>query len=144
MTSFADSEKRLNAALSRIDKALDFRLARDAGNQPEGAGGDSTELAALQAENTTLTERLAKAEAELAEMRVKAATAEGQASAESQLQGELDALKAERAAETAALDEILEELATMIASAPQAEDAPFAEDVSPVPGEVVAFDKSEG
>lgn len=120
MTSFADSEKRLNAALSRIDNALDRCLAHASGAGLPEAAPDDAALQELRALNASLTQRLAEAEAALA------------------------ALAAERAAEVAALDEIMDELETMIARGPQSSDAPYAEDVAPGPGEVVAFDKSEG
>ncbi len=93
MTSFADSEKRLNAALARIDRALDRAPAE---------GGDSAKL-----------------------------------------QAELDALRAARAAEIAALDDIMTGLEALIAKAPRASDAPYAEDVQPASGDVLRFDQGE-
>ncbi|MFV0411482.1 MAG: hypothetical protein ACK5LJ_17825 [Paracoccus sp. (in: a-proteobacteria)] len=97
MTSFVESEKRLNAALVRIDRALDRALAL-----PAGGGGDTAKLRA-----------------------------------------ELDALRAARAAEIAALDDIMTGLEALIAKAPRASDAPFAEDVQPAPGDVLRFDQGE-
>ena len=126
MTSFADSEKRLIAALGRIDRALD----RDA---PENAGDDS-----LRAENAALKQRLAELEAELTAARRNTAPADAA------LQSELDLMRSTRAAEIAALDDIMSGLELLIARAPRASDAPYAEDVAPALGEVVAFDKSEG
>ncbi len=104
MTSFAESEKRLYAALARIDRALDRALDR-ASDRPvaQPAGGADT----------------------------------------AELQAELDTLKAARAAEIAALDDIMTGLETLIAKAPRASDAPFAEDVQPAPGDVVRFDQGE-
>lgn len=96
MTSFAESEKRLNAALARIDRALDRPVAQPAG------GGDIAKL-----------------------------------------QAELDALRTARAAEIAALDDIMTGLEALIAKAPRASDAPFAEDVQPAPGDVMRFDQGE-
>ena len=60
------------------------------------------------------------------------------------LQSELDLMRTTRAAEIAALDDIMTGLEQLIARAPRASDAPYAENVAPMPGEVVAFDKSEG
>lgn len=123
MTSFADSEKRLNAALERIARALDGGPA-----QTGADGGD----AALAAENAALSGRLAEAEAALADARATIAT-----------------LEAARAEEAAALDDIMTELEAMIAAAPppagdDVADAPYAEDVTPAPGDVLPFDKQEG
>lgn len=130
MTSFADSEKRLIAALGRIDRALD----RDT---PENAAD-----ADLRAENAALKQRLATLEAELAAAR--RTTAPADAELQSELQSELDLMRSTRAAEIAALDDIMSGLELLIARAPRASDAPYAEDVAPASGEVVAFDKSEG
>ena len=132
MTSFADSEKRLIAALRRIDQALD----RDA---PAAIAPDAAELQALRAENAALKRSLAEAERELAR-----ATSQINASGEVALQAELDQMRITRAAEIEALDEIMAGLELLIARAPRASDAPYAENVAPAPGEVVAFDKSEG
>ena len=126
MTSFADSEKRLIAALGRIDRALD----RDT---PENAAD-----ADLRAENAALKQRLATLEAELAAARRTTAPADAE------LQSELDLMRSTRAAEIAALDDIMSGLELLIARVPRASDAPYAEDVAPASGEVVAFDKSEG
>lgn len=131
MTSFADSEKRLIAALGRIDQALDR-------STPAGARTDDSELEALRAENAALKQRLSEAEGQLA------AHAKGANGAEGALQSELDRLRATRSAEIAALDEIMSGLELLIARAPRASDAPYAENVAPASGEVVAFDKSEG
>ena len=126
MTSFADSEKRLIAALGRIDQALDKGTHEDAGAE------------ALRAENAALKQRLAEVEAELAAMRDDAAPVDAE------LQSELDLMRSTRAAEIAALDDIMSALEQLIARAPRASDAPNAENVAPASGEVVAFDKSEG
>lgn len=131
MTSFADSEKRLIAALGRIDQALER-------GSSAGAGADDAELEALRAENAALKLRLSEAEARLA------ARANGVDKAEGAAQSELDRLRATRSAEIAALDEIMSGLELLIARAPRASDAPYAENVAPASGEVVAFDKSEG
>ena len=125
MTSFADSEKRLIAALGRIDDALD-----------RGAAAVSAQ-GELRAENAALKQRLAALEAELAAAR------NGRAP-DADLQSELDLMRTTRAAEIAALDDIMTGLEQLIARAPRASDAPYAENVAPMPGEVVAFDKSEG
>ena len=125
MTSFADSEKRLIAALGRIDDALD-----------RGAAAVSAQ-GELRAENAALKQRVAALEAELAAAR------NGRAP-DADLQSELDLMRTTRAAEIAALDDIMTGLEQLIARAPRASDAPYAENVAPMPGEVVAFDKSEG
>lgn len=136
MTSFADSEKRLIAALGRIDQALD--RGTPAGAHTDGVRTDDAELEALRAENAALKQRLSEAEGQLA------AHAKGANGAEGALQSELDRLRATRSAEIAALDEIMSGLELLIARAPRASDAPYAENVAPASGEVVAFDKSEG
>lgn len=128
MTSFADSEKRLIAALNRIEKSLDRDPPADAG------------LEALRAENAALKRSLADVEAQLARATTHAAATRDDAD----LQSELDLMRATRAAEIAALDDIMSGLEQLIARAPRASDAPYAENVAPAPGEVVAFDKSEG
>ena len=125
MTSFADSEKRLIAALGRIDDALD-----------RGAAAVSAQDQ-LRAENAALKQRVAALEAELA-------TARNGRAPDADLQSELDLMRTTRAAEIAALDDIMTGLEQLIARAPRASDAPYAENVAPMPGEVVAFDKSEG
>ena len=128
MTSFADSEKRLIAALNRIELSLDRDPPADAG------------LEALRAENAALKRSLADVEAQLARATTNAAATRDDAD----LQSELDLMRATRAAEIAALDDIMSGLEQLIARAPRASDAPYAENVAPAPGEVVAFDKSEG
>lgn len=157
MTSFADSEKRLIAAFGRIDAALDRFVqsspAIDAGAAPSANGSDDR-FAELQAENKALKRRLAEANEEAARLAranaaLVAANAEltqGKDASEDALQAELDALKAARAAEIAALDEIMTGLEILLSRAPRASDAPFAEDVAPAAavGDVVAFDQSEG
>ncbi|MBA4490365.1 hypothetical protein [Paracoccus sp. S1E-3] len=129
MTSFADSEKRLIAALGRIDQALD-----------RAAPAADAELAALRAENAALKRSLADVEAQLARTETHVAATQGDAA----IRAELDLLRSTRAAEIAALDDIMSGLEQLIARAPRASDAPYAEDVTPAPGDVVAFDKSEG
>lgn len=128
MTSFADSEKRLIAALARIDQALDRETPVDA------------RLEALHAENAALKRSLTEAEAQLARVTTQPAAA----ASDSALQAELDAMRVARAAEIEALDDIMSGLELLIARAPRASDAPYVENVAPASGEVVAFDKSEG
>ncbi|WBU55915.1 hypothetical protein [Paracoccus sediminicola] len=157
MTSFADSEKRLIAALARIEQALDRgpgpQAQSDAPQPGEAAAQDSAELTRLQSENTALKRRLAETGEELA--RLAAAnealsqanadlTADKEHGSDPALRAEIEALKAARAAEMAALDDIMAGLEGLIAQAPRASDAPFAEDVSPASGHVVAFDQNEG
>ena len=127
MTSFADSEKRLIAALNRIEQALDRAAPADS----------SSDSDALRAENAALQARIATLEAELAAARHAPA-------ADADLQSDLDLMRATRASEIAALDDIMSGLELLIARAPRASDAPYAENVAPIPGEVIAFDKSEG
>lgn len=156
MTSFAESEKRLIAALGRIDRALDAAQAAlpagDAAAPVSESGESAAELSALRDENTGLKRRLAEAgedAARLARANEKLAAenerlADGQGEAEAALRAEIEALKAARTAEIAALDDIMTTLEAFIARAPRASDAPFAEDVAPAPGDIVAFDQSEG
>ncbi|SDD20619.1 hypothetical protein SAMN05421538_101100 [Paracoccus isoporae] len=154
MTSFAESEKRLIAALGRIDRALEAGPA--AADQPE-RDGESDESAAritaLRDENTALKRRLAEAGEDATRLaranEMLAAenatlTKAGGGEAEAALRAEIEALKAARAAEIAALEDIMASLETFAAEAPRASDAPYAEDVAPAPGDVVAFDQSEG
>ena len=107
MTSFADSEKRLIAALGRIDRALD----RDT---PENAAD-----ADLRAENAALKQRLATLEAELAAARRTTAPADAE------LQSELDLMRSTRAAEIAALDDIMSGVELLIERAPRGSDGKF-------------------
>ncbi|TKW67572.1 MAG: hypothetical protein DI616_04420 [Paracoccus denitrificans] len=156
MTSFADSEKRLIAALGRIDAALDAveiqpPPAADAA-ETAAQGPAAEELATLRAENSSLKRRLATSHEEAAGLAraneaLSLANAEltaGNNDAESALRAELDALKAARHAEISALDEIMTGLEALIARAPRASDAPYAEDVTPEPADIVAFDQREG
>lgn len=161
MTSFADSEKRLMLALGRIDDALDRAAARPA-PAPDHADGaappaDDEALAALKAENAALKRRLAEANEEAARLvranealaAANAGLTDGRDIPEEALRAELDALKAARAAEIAALDDIMSGLEAMIARAPRASDAPYAEDVAPeevtpASGDVVSFGQNEG
>lgn len=150
MTSFADSEKRLIAAFGRIDAALDRAATAPA---PDDASGDDADtVAQLRAENSALKRRLAETNEEAVRLArandaLAAANAElvaGSANGESALQAEIDALKAARLAEIGALDEIMTGLEVLIARAPRASDAPYAEDVAPAPADIVAFDQREG
>lgn len=159
MTSFADSEKRLIAAFGRIDAALDStailtaRPAADADGAEVTLSADaSDELLAIKAENSALKRRLATSHEEAARLAraneaLSLANAElvaGGTDTEAALRAELSALKAARQAEIAALDEIMTGLEALIARAPRASDAPYAEDVAPAPAEIVAFDQREG
>ncbi len=155
MTSFADSEKRLIAAFGRIDAALDNaagRLGGAAFDSADAGAGDQAELAALKSENAALKRRLATSHEEAARLaRANEALSEanaeltaGGADTETALRAEIAALKAARQAEIAALDEIMTGLEALIARAPRASDAPFAEDVAPAPADIVAFDQREG
>lgn len=153
MTSFADSEKRLIAAFGRIDAALDNAAHLLAGPVSDQADGDGQgDLAAIRAENGALKHRLAAAQEDAARLaranealsRANAELTAGNADTETALRAELEALKAARQAEIAALDEIMTGLEALIARAPRASDAPYAEDVTPAPGDVVAFDQREG
>ncbi|MDO5642910.1 MAG: hypothetical protein Q4G26_11080 [Paracoccus sp. (in: a-proteobacteria)] len=141
MTSFADSEKRLIAALGRIDAALD-RASVPGPAEAEPA------LVALRAENQALKRRLAEAHEETARLaranEALSALHDGDMAGDDALRAELDALKAARAAEIAALDDIMSGLEGLIARAPRASDAPYAEDVTPAPADILAFDTREG
>ena len=95
-------------------------------------------MARVVDEYPALKQRLATLEAELAAARRTTAPADAE------LQSELDLMRSTRAAEIAALDDIMSGLELLIARAPRASDATYAEDVAPASGEVVAFDKSEG
>ncbi|MFV0293996.1 MAG: hypothetical protein ACK5II_12615 [Paracoccus sp. (in: a-proteobacteria)] len=150
MTSFSDSEKRLIAALGRIDQALDRRPSQITAIQQGNDGSDEI-ISLLQTENEALKSRQTEMEQEitrLSEVNESLATAsrkaEGGKKAESALQKELDALKATRKAEIAVLDEIMTGLEALVAKAPRVSDAPYVEDVMPVSGEVVSFDSDEG
>lgn len=163
MTSFADSEKRLIAAFGRIDVALDNAaslLARPVAETvfteviitEDADPGAADELIAIKAENTALKRRLATSHEEAARLaranealsRANAELVAGGTDAEAALRAELAALKAARQAEIAALDEIMTGLEALIARAPRASDAPYAEDVTPAPADIVAFDQREG
>ncbi|WBU52479.1 hypothetical protein [Paracoccus sp. SCSIO 75233] len=156
MTSFADSEKRLREALNRIEKALGVQPAQFAGLSHDSAGDQiaelSAEIEALRLENTALKQRLAEADQEKQDLlrsseklaEENARLVEGQGDAQEALRAELEAVKAARDSEVAALDEIMTGLEALIARAPRASDAPFAEDVAPAPGDVLSFDKGEG
>lgn len=153
MTSFADSEKRLIAAFGRIDAALDLTAAESSPHHNGSAeGADAGETAALKAEISALKRRLAEAHEEAARLArandaLASANAEltaGGADSDSALRAELDAIKAVRQAEIGALDEIMTGLETLIAEAPRVPDAPYAEDVTPAPADIVAFDQREG
>ncbi|MEZ5724243.1 MAG: hypothetical protein R3E47_03980 [Paracoccaceae bacterium] len=152
MTSFADSEKRLIAAFGRIDAALDLSAAESTSHHNGSTdGADPGDTAALKAEIGALKRRLAEAHEEAARLArandaLASANAElsaGGADSDSALRAELDAIKAVRQAEIGALDEIMTGLETLIAEAPRAPDAPYAEDVTPAPADIVAFDQRE-
>ncbi|MDO5605116.1 MAG: hypothetical protein Q4G25_08150 [Paracoccus sp. (in: a-proteobacteria)] len=142
MNSFADSEKRLVAALARIDQALDQRVT--------GHGHADEEGARLVAENADLRRELETAAQEVARLGAEnealrsRSDSSGTPDASAALQAELEALRAARAAEIAALDDIMSGLEALIARAPRVSDAPYAEDVAPAPGDVLSFDKNGG
>jgi chromosome segregation ATPase len=159
MTSFADSEKRLIAAFGRIDAALDNAASLMARPVAEAVTAEiiiaedaPEELAAIRAENSALKRRLATSHEEAARLaranealsRANAELVAGGTDTEAALRAELAALKAARQAEIAALDEIMTGLEALIARAPRASDAPYAEDVTPAPADIVAFDQREG
>lgn len=149
MASFVNSEKRLIAALDRIDAALDSDTAI---STPLPAGADTEckedrKLHKLEMKNASFKQRLIEmgnditrlARANDTLIRVNAELCEGKEVADNALRAELDALKAARAAEIHALDDIMKEIEILIAQAPRNTDAPYAEDVEPASGDVVSF-----
>ncbi|MDO5656814.1 MAG: hypothetical protein Q4G36_00590 [Paracoccus sp. (in: a-proteobacteria)] len=126
MSDFADSEQRLKSALERID----YFISRAKTPGPDHGLQSRLDAAlaenkALWRENEALNDRLRQSD-------------------EGGLRAELDALKATRAAEIAALDEIMSGLERLMATAPRASDAPYAGDVRPDSGDVVAFSGQKG
>ena len=113
MSNFPDSEKRLAAALARIDSALD--RGQDA-QAPDAAGQD-----ALRAEIADLRDQLGNAQAETLRLQSEnaglAALADPAKTADESgaLTAELASLKATRAAEIAALDDIMAGLENLLA-----------------------------
>ncbi|MDO5529270.1 MAG: hypothetical protein Q4F71_07690 [Paracoccus sp. (in: a-proteobacteria)] len=138
MTDFADSEKRLSAALERIDYFLS-RANQDGQSRVSGDAPDArldeaeAEIARLTAENESL-----RASAQ------DGAAQDGAGAGDDALRAELDALRTARAAEMAALDDIVAGLEALVARAPRASDAPFAEDVAPGSGDVLSFSGQQG
>ena len=110
MSDISASERRLSAALDRIDQLLEAGAARPA-PPPPAAGTEE-----LRAENDRLS-------AEIAALR----EAVGAGEAEAGLRAELESLRAERAAEQARMNAIMAELERLLggeADGPPAEVGP--------------------
>jgi len=112
MNQTSSSERRLSAALDRLDRALDAVARRPAAVPPDDSGGAvlATTEAARDAAHAEATRLAAENERLIAANRALAETPADPDARLEALQAELAALRALRAAETAQMEEILSAL----------------------------------